>query len=74
MSNKFYSERDELLVIDSLVCVNIYVYVKLFYIDVYVVYFFKCLFFFIFFILKSFVLLYEFISSKLCINYEVFKY
>lgn len=38
MSNKLHSERDELLVIDSLACVNMYRYVnaKLSYTDVYI--------------------------------------
>lgn len=36
MSNKLHSERDELLVIDSLACVNMYVNAKLSYTDVYI--------------------------------------
>lgn len=36
MSNKLHSEKDELLVIDSLACVNMYVNAKLSYTDVYI--------------------------------------
>lgn len=53
MSNKLHSERDELLVIDSLACVNIYVYVKLSYTDVYI-YSSKCPFLSIPFYSKEF--------------------
>lgn len=74
MSNKLHSERDELLVIDSLACVNIYVYVKLSYTDVYAVYASKCPFLSIPSILKSSVSLHEFTSSNSWINYEVLKH
>lgn len=70
MSNKLHSERDELLVIDSLACVNIYVYVKLSYTDVYAVYSSKCPFLSI----PSSVSLHEFTSSNSWINYEVLKH
>lgn len=69
MSNKLHSERDELLVIDSLACVK-----KLSYTDVYAVYSSKCPFLSIPSILKSSVSLHEFTSSNSWINYEVLKH